>query len=335
MTLVWIITAALAAVVATAERIHARRVTRVRSLIFGRAHRPGWAAFAAPPLRVFAVAALAWGTMTLLVLPGQTFDKAADDPGRIDPATLKRVVFLVDVSPSMNLPDADGGRQARGARAADVVLNLLDRLAFDRTRVSVVAFWTRAVPVVVDTTDPNLIRHALTQSSLNRAFRSGQTDLGKGIRGAFELLKNWRPNSTTLVVLSDGDSTPDFDVPPAPAAVDRIVLIGVGDTDKGTFLDGHISRQEPANFARMAGRVGGTYFNADRNLIPDAVLADATGRLGDVTQRPESLRVAAVTCVAVGSGILVLLPLALARFGRVAVVAGGSHRSTSPARVAA
>src|SRR5206468_745586 len=104
----------------------------------------------APPLRVVAVGAAMWGLLTLLQTGGES-----REPAGLGERSTHHVVIALDVSPSMNLVDAGPqGTQSRADRARDALRAVLARLDTRRARVSIVAFYTTARPVVIDTFDP-------------------------------------------------------------------------------------------------------------------------------------------------------------------------------------
>jgi Ca-activated chloride channel family protein len=110
----------------------------------------------------------------------------------------------------MQLQDSGpGAKQTRAQRATEVMTSLLQRIATDQVRISIVAFYTDAKPVVVDTFDMEVVKNALNELPLDLAFDVGKTALLQGIRQAAELAKPWQPDSTTLVVVSDGDTIPE------------------------------------------------------------------------------------------------------------------------------
>src|SRR5688572_22322448 len=108
-----------------AEWLHARRVRRVSYLAFGPDGSPrSWTALA-PLLRVAAVGAVTWGLVTLLGIGAPPLEAF----GSKDPRSLHHVVVALDVSPSMDLPDAGPKEsQTRGDRARDVIRSVLERL---------------------------------------------------------------------------------------------------------------------------------------------------------------------------------------------------------------
>ena len=97
--LLTIVAGCLAAVtVLAAEWLHWRRIQRLRILTFGPAGQLSWAAYAMSPLRVFAVAALAWSLTTLFFLAPRIRTPGSDKP--VPFHKLKHIVLILDVSPS-------------------------------------------------------------------------------------------------------------------------------------------------------------------------------------------------------------------------------------------
>ena len=223
--------AALLALGALAEWLHGRRCRRLGRLAFGPSGQPRRWVRAAPALRVIALAALGWGLATLWLAPGQSRVRALLPEGGF-----RRLIIALDVSPSMQLKDAGADRQqVRARRASSVMQSVLERIALDQVRISVVAFYTSAKPVVVDTLDLEVVRNILDDLPLDYAFDPGKTSLVEGIRESVKLAAGWPPGSTTLLVVSDGDTLPDSGLPELPRSIAQVLVLGVGDSQGGTF----------------------------------------------------------------------------------------------------
>ena len=204
-----------------AEAWHARRTRRVARLAFGPLGQARLWTRLAPPMRVLALTAMAWGFVTLFYIRPRvaSFDK-------IPEGGYRHLVITWDVSPSMQLDDGgfDSAKQkkrTRAQRGAGVLLSLFERIALDQVRISVVAFFTGAKPVVVDTHDLNVVKNILDDLPLDMAFDPGKTSLIDGIEESVKLAKDWKPNSTTLLVVSDGDTVPDTGLPRLPPSINR------------------------------------------------------------------------------------------------------------------
>ena len=321
---------AVVLVVALAEWLHARRSRRVGRLAFGPSGAPrAWVA-AVPFVRVAAAGALAWGLVTLfLIAPG------ASRRAQIPEGGYRHLILALDVSPSMQLADAGPDRQDRRAhRASEVLMSVLSRIALDQVRISVVAFYNGAKPVVVDTYDLEVVRNIISDLPLDYAFDIGKTRLLDGVREAANLARPWPPGSTTLMIVSDGDTVPDTGMPELPPAIGQVAVIGVGDPAAGTYIDGHQSRQEAAILRQLAQRLQGVYYDANTHHLPSQQLA-ALSRLmslRDVAGRGR--REAALAAVGLGAPILALLPVALALAGSAWQAGTRSAPARAPARTA-
>jgi len=290
-----------------AESLHARRCRRVARLAFGPGGKPREWTRAAPWIGMAASGALAWGLITLLVIAPR-----AARADLVPQGGYRHLVLALDVSPSMQLKDAGPeGNKTRAQRASEVVTSLLERIATDQVRISIVAFYTDAKPVVVDTYDLEVVKNALDDLPLELAFEVGKTALLQGVRQAAELAKPWQPDSTTLLVVSDGDTIPDSGAPELPRSIHRALIAGVGDSRSGRFIDGHQSRQDASTLRQLAGRLRGDYFDANAHHLPSNLLAAlaTTVPLGDTRRR--GARELALAAVAIGSVLLAALPVAL------------------------
>src|SRR5437660_706399 len=181
---------ALAALIlaVAAERLHALRARRVAPLAFGPGRKPArWARFA-PALRVAAAAALAWGLTTLFLLPAKVHRA-----GVIPEGEYRDLLLVLDVSPSMRLQDAGpDGKQSRRKRASDLLKSFFERVPMELYRTSVIAVYNGAKPVVVRTTDPEVVRNILEDLPMQYAFKPGPTDLFAGLEEAARIARPWR-----------------------------------------------------------------------------------------------------------------------------------------------
>ena len=298
-----------------AEAWHARRTQRVARLAFGPLGQARVWTRLAPTVRVLALTAMAWGLVTLFFIRPRvaSYDKIPDGGYR-------HLVIAWDVSPSMQLDDGgfDSSKQkkrTRSQRGAKVLLSLFERIALDQVRISVVAFFTGAKPVVVDTHDLNVVKNILDDLPLDMAFDPGKTSLLDGIEESVRLAKGWEPGSTTLLVVSDGDTVPDIGLPRLPPSINRVLVAGVGDPRRGVFIDGHMSRQNARVLRQLAKRLGGEYVDVNDVQISTTQLAELAGVRNLVDPGEKGRRELALGCVTTGAGLLALLPVALAFFG--------------------
>lgn len=299
------------AAAALAEWLHARRVRRVAWLAFGPTEQPRpWVRLAAP-LRVVAAGALAWGLLTLLEMDSAALESLSVDERR----EIQHIVIALDVSPSMHLVDAGPrGDQSRGERAREVLASFLNRLDGRRARVSIVAFYSDARPVVIDTFDPEVVANVLADLPLEHAFDAGKTNLYAGVRAAAELAKPWREKSATLVIVSDGDTLPAQEIPTLPRAYATTIALGVGNTARGTFIDDHSSRQDVQSLERLALRLGGNYYDVNTRHMPTGLIRSLPAPPAPAGEQLD-LRGMALSAVAAGAAVLALLPVLLSLAG--------------------
>jgi Ca-activated chloride channel family protein len=294
-----------------AEQLHARRCRRVAALAFGPREKPAPWARLAPFLRVGSLGALGWGLTTLLILPPKTHKV-----GVIPENEYRHLVLVLDVSPSMRLTDAGPERkQSRSQRASALLKSFFERVPIERYRTSVIATYTDAKPVVVNTTDLEIVRNILSDLPMHHAFKSGATNLFAGLEQAAKIAQPWKPRSTTVMVISDGDTVPATGLPKMPASVGHVVLIGVGDPQAGQFIDGHHSRQDASTLRSLAARLGGTYHNGNEKHLSSDLLRQITAVPGKSPFERLTRREYALFASGIGSTVLALLPIALYFFG--------------------
>lgn len=308
--------AAAAALVlgALAERWHARRTARAAALAFGPGRRPAAWAAAAPWLRVLSAGMVAWGMTTLVFLPPRTYEPGTGkERSNKDP---QHVLIVLDVSPSMRLEDAGPERkEPRMARARKVMESFFERIPLDAFRVSVVAVYNGAKPVVVDTSDFEVIRNILGDLPMHFAFLAGQTELLEGLKAAADMAKPWAPRSTTVVLVSDGDTVPATGMPKMPPSVRSVVVVGVGDATVGKFIDGRQSRQDVPALRQIAARLGGSFHNGNEHQLPTALITDSLGVEDENPFERLGLREYALLVAGLGSLALAVLPALLLAFG--------------------
>src|SRR5262249_40570502 len=221
-------------------------------------------------------------------------------------------LLVLDVSPSMRLADAGpGGKQTRRRRASDLLQSFFARAPMQLYRTTVVAVWTEARPVVLRTTDPEVVRNILEDLPMEYAFTSGATGLIAGGREAARIAQPWRPRATTLVIVSDGDTIAATGMPRLPDSIAHVVVVGVGDPKTGTFIAGHLSRQDVSSLRQLAVRLNGVYHDGNEkhlstDLVRQVTLVGKQGPFERLTRREYALM-----ALAAGASVLSLLPLLL------------------------
>jgi Ca-activated chloride channel family protein len=285
-----LVAVAAAILFAAAEHLHARRPRA-----------------AAAPGAPTAQAALAWGLTTLFLLPPKVHKI-----GSIPEAEYRDLLLVLDVSPSMRLADAGpDGKQTRRKRASDLLKSFFERVPMELYRTSVVAVYNGAKPVVVRTTDPEVVRNILEDLPMEYAFKAGPTDLFAGLEEAARMARPWRPRGTTLVVVSDGDTIPPTGMPRMPDSVAHVVIVGVGDPQTGKFIDGHLSRQDTSALRQLAVRLGGAYHNGNEKHLSTDLLRRISLIGGQSMVERLTRREYALMACGAGAVVLSLLPLLL------------------------
>ena len=116
-------------------------------------------------------------------------------------------------------------------------------------------------------------------------------------------------------MISDGDSVPPAGLQPMPSAVAEVLVAGVGDPGRGTFIDGHLSRQDTATLSQLARRLGGKYFDANTRQIPSDALLKLTADDPRAAKWRTDRRLVALAVLGMSAALLCLLPLLLEYFG--------------------
>jgi Ca-activated chloride channel family protein len=298
-------------VVLAAEGLHARRCRRLARLAFGPSERPRRWVRAVPVSRSLAAAGLAWGFVTLGMIPPKVL--AAQG---IPDQERRHLVLVLDVSPSMRLADSGpDGKQTRRARAHDLMKSFFNRMPIEQYLVSVVACYNGAKPVVEATKDMEVVRNILEDLPMEYAFDSGSTDLFTGIEEAARLARPWNPGSTLLVIITDGDTVPATGMPRLPDSVSGVLVVGVGNTRSGMFINGRMSRQDAATLRQVATRLRGAYHDGNAKQIPTDLIRRVAAIPVESPFEQLTLREYALMACGLGSLVLALLPLALERLG--------------------
>lgn len=281
-----------------------------RRLAFGPSGTPNRWTQVVPFLRPLCLAAFAWGLATLMVLK---LAPAGDGQARSDQEAT-RLVFVADLSPSMYLQDAGpDGKQIRQARMREVVEAILQRVS-GNLRFGVIGFYTESLPVVMEARDPELVRNVFNGLPLTYAMPLGQTDLGQAVNAAVNLVKDFPEGSTRLVIFTDGDSVNLVPILPRPKSVKEVFVLGLGNPHKGTFIDGHQSRQEGDTLRVVASALRGTYVDVNEKHLPTSALGDLVV-MAPLPKRGLSLEEWAVLAMVLGAAVLSLIPVALEFFG--------------------
>ncbi len=307
-----LIALAVMLVAAVAELIHFWRIQRVGHLAFGPKNRPAIWVYLAAPFRVIAVALIAWGFLSLILVVEAKVHQA----DTIQPNDYKHLVLIVDVSPSMHLKDAGvDGDLTRRKRASDVLESVFNRIPMRGFKTTVIGVYTDAKPIIEDSKDHEVVRHILEELPMYHAYKPGKTKLMDGISMAAKISKRWNPNSTYIVLLTDGDTVPPTGMPKLPASVAEFVVVGVGDPHTGKFIDGHMSRQDQNTLRQISNRLSGYYHDGNQKHLP----ADVIARLNRTKDKKGienwTRREWALASILLGTTIFAFLPILLNYFG--------------------
>ena len=321
---------AVLCLVSLAEWLHVRRIRVTARLAFG----PTGAARAwtrlVPFLRVASLTAFAWGAVTLLLIKLEAPDDARKKERNDAEAT--RLVFAADLSPSMFLQDAGPeGTLTRQARMREVVEGILQRVS-GNLRFGVIGFYTESLPVVMEARDPELVRNVFNGLPLTYAMPLGQTDLGKAVNDTLELVAKFPAGSTRMIIFTDGDSVNLVPIIPRPKSVKDVLVLGIGNPLKGTFIDGHQSRQEGETLQRLATSLMGTYEDVNTKHLATTALGDLVVPMA-LPQTGLTLAQWAVLAMVLGAIINVLIPLALEFFGSDWKVGASERDAIKPTQV--
>lgn len=310
-----VLAAVLAATLtAAAEFLHWRRIQRLKILAFGPGGRPSKWVYLVGPLRVLATGALAWSLMTLMLLSPRTQTPGSDKPVSFE--KLKHIILVLDVSPSMRLQDAGvEGEQSRMVRAREVMESYFRRIPINEYRVTVLATYTKSLPVVEDTKDLAVVENVLNDLPMHFAFVPGETNLFSGIQGAVDVARGWRPRSTTVVLVSDGDTVPSTGMPKMPPSVSDVLVVGVGDPVNGSFLNGRNSRQDVSTLRQIALRLKGVYHNGNDRHLPTELIKRLTTSANGEETFSWSVREWALAALLVSALLLNIIPVILHYFG--------------------
>ncbi len=306
---VWAALAA-AALAACGEWLHGRRIARLGSLAFGPVGRPRLWTRLTPGIRVLALAGLAWSLVTLIAYDNRSRDRD------LQANVTRHLMVLLDVSPSMLLTDAgEGGAQMRKARAHDVLKSVLNRVPGDNVRFSAAGFYTDTRPMVKECKDRELILYLAGDTPFHITYKPGKTDMLASLNQAGIFMKEWERKSATLLVISDGDGVPPTGLNPMPSAVSEVIFAGVGDPGRGTFIDGHLSRQDTANLSQLARRLGGKFFDCNTRQVPSDALLKLNAEDPGAAKWRTDRRLAALIVLATSTVLLCLTPLVLEYLG--------------------
>ncbi|MEE2642701.1 MAG: VWA domain-containing protein [Planctomycetota bacterium] len=289
------------------EYLHSLRVRRIAALAFGQGRRPGPVASLGPLVRIVSLGLLVWGVVTLYIL-----DPKIHKGEELPDAKKKHLVLILDVSPSMGLEDSGPQKNmTRRQRAAEIMESFFKRVAVDEYKISVVAVYNGAKPVIIDSKDLEVVRYILEELPMYFAFKPGKTRLFSGLEQAAKISRGWNPKSTTIIMVTDGDTVPATGMPRMPSSVRNMLIVGVGDSRAGKFIDGHQSRQDSSTLRSIAVRMNGIYHNGNKNHISSDTISELTRVDARDKVTEFGTRELALIAIGAGASLLALFPILL------------------------
>jgi Ca-activated chloride channel family protein len=100
-----------------------------------------------------------------------------------------------------------------------------------------------------------------------------------------------------------------------PAAVGKILVVGIGDPRAGKFIDGHQSRQDVSTLRQVATRLQGVYHDGNQKHVPSSTIATLRLAHEEESWFRWGHRELALAAVGLGGLVVSLVPLLLHWFG--------------------
>ena len=307
-----VITVAVALTATLAELWHLRRIGKIRWLAFGPNGQPAAWSWLAPVFRVVGLSLAVWGFASLwFVVQAEVHNK-----NEIEENEYKHLVLVVDVSPSMRLKDAGpDGKTSRRQRASDILESLFNRIPMRQFKITLIAVYTDAKMLLEDSQDHEVVRYIMEEMPMWHAYKPGKTKLMTGIELASKVTKPWNPKSAYVLMLTDGDTVSAKGMPTMPASVIEFVVVGVGDSTSGSFIDGHQSRQDINTLRQVANRLRGVYHNGNRNHLTSQVVGKFVEQQREDAKQTWGRREYSLLAAVIGSAIFSMIPIMLHYFG--------------------
>ncbi|WP_045499700.1 VWA domain-containing protein [Chryseobacterium sp. StRB126] len=199
---------------------------------------------------------------------------------------LNNVIFMLDVSNSMNAEDIEPSRLTE---AKNLMMQTMSKMKNDK--IGIVIFAGQAISIMPLTTDYNSAETYIGAIETNSMKIQG-TDFLKGMQAATEKFKNVSKGSRKVILLSDGEDNEGNDNAAIRLANKEgitITSVGIG-TDEGApvpvYNDGQlmgyktdvngstvISKRQTEALSKMAGSTGGAYIDGNNiNEAPDRII---------------------------------------------------------------
>jgi hypothetical protein len=249
-----------------AECLHWRRCRRIARLAFAAPTHATRVLLSAAAARVAAVALLLFALVSLW----SSSDVITNSVGAVaTDGELDRMIVIMDASKSMNIQDTGpDGHDTRATRARDLIHQLISQ-THRMPRTTLLTFSESAIPVVYDAKNWDVLSTVLLRSYYTKSFGAEHTAIDHAVQKAFNMAADWIPDSTVVVLVTDGESTAALERFEMPPSIRRVLVLGVGSIEgrpAGTGLES-ISRLDEENLRRIANLAGGDYVNATREML--------------------------------------------------------------------
>lgn len=222
--------------------------------------------------------------LVFLLLTSQTLFADRSSSNEIPSDEIEHTLLLCDLSPSMRLVDAgEMGELTRREQMKKVVTSIVERFG-KQVRYTLVCFYTKPVPMVKDASDKAILYNVLDDLPIEKAIGPGKTDLAAAVNKGLELATDHPEKSTTLILVTDGDTIELNDLEAVPPSVKKALVLGVGNTREGISIDGHLSRQDPTVLSYVAAHLKGEYVDVNQKLLGSGAISHLV-QAGSTTAR--------------------------------------------------
>lgn len=255
-------------IIAALMRWYGYRPTVYRYSLVDAVKKDGFQSFFWPPFFLNAMRTLVLLTLLLLAARPQLVDIQSKMPVHgID------IMLVLDASASMQCFDDVQDQRPRFEVAKTEAIKFIERQ--ENNQVGLVVFGRDAVSRCPLTLDKKILTELITNLELGAINPQG-TVLGVAIAMAARRLQQSKSKTKIMIVLTDGEPTPELDLDPQKAIElakkfgIKIYTIGIGDEHGGLFRDPLFGirsmgfRLNTQLLRSIADQTGGRYFEAQK-----------------------------------------------------------------------
>lgn len=210
---------------------------------------------------------------------------------------LNNVIFMLDVSNSMNAEDIEPSRLTE---AKNLMINTMQKMRNDK--IGIVIFAGEAVSIMPLTTDYNSVETYISGIETSSMQIQG-TDFLKGMRAAVEKFRNVSKGSRKVILLSDGEDNEGNDnaaIKLANSEGITVTSVGVG-SDEGAPVPEYafgqlmgykmdmngqtvISKRQTEALKKIAESTDGTYIDGNNINEAPSRIVDAINKKASTTE---------------------------------------------------